>query len=330
MLEHKQVQKKRLSFWKGVMGSKEIGILIPLLIICTVTTIVNPVFLSMSNIINLLRSISITLIGAIGMTFVLISGGLDLSVGSTLALGGMVSGYCMSIAGLPVVLSIALGLLAGCAIGFVNGLIITRFSIPPLIVTLGMMNIARGLVNVMSKGRPYSGFPDEFNQIGLGNLFGIPYSVYIALTLALVAGWVLKHTVFGRCIMAVGGNEETTRVSGVNIHKYKVLTYVLMAFFAGIAGIMMASRLSTSQANAGTGWEMTIIASVVIGGTSMFGGSGSITGTVIGVAIMEVLTVAMTMLKIDPYWQKVVVGAIIIFAVGIDTARRRRMSGSRG
>ncbi len=318
------------SAFKKVMASKEIGILIPLILICVITTIINPVFMSASNVINLLRSISVTLIGAIGMTFVLISGGLDLSVGSTLALSGMVSGYCMSVVGMGTIPSIVIGLVAGCLVGLINGLIITKLSIPPLIVTLGMMNIARGLVNVMSKGRPYSGFTDAFNAIGQGSFLGVPYSVFIALVLAILAGLMIKYTVFGRSVMAIGGNEETTRVSGVNIHRYKILTYVMMSFFAGVVGLLMASRLGSAQANAGSGWEMTIIASVVIGGTSMFGGSGSILGTVIGVAIMEALTVAMTMLRIDPYWQKVVVGAIIILAVGIDTARRRRMSGNRG
>lgn len=311
-------------------GSKELGIFIPLLLICVVTSVINPAFIGVGNVINLLRSISITLIGAIGMTFVLISGGLDLSVGSTLALSGMVTGYFMSVVKLPFPAAILLGLLAACAVGLCNGLIITKFGIPPLIVTLGMMNIARGVVNVMSKGRPYSGFPDAFNQIGQGSFLGIPYSVYIAAVIAAAAYLMLKYTVFGRCVMAIGGNEETARVSGISIRLYKILTYILVAALSGVAGILMAARLSTSQANAGTGWEMTVIASVVIGGTSMFGGSGSMVGTVIGVAIMEVLTVSMTMLKIDPYWQKVVVGAVIILAVGIDTYRRKRLSGGKG
>jgi len=316
--------------FKKISSNKEVGILIPLIAIIVVTSIINPVFLEPENLVNLLRSISITLIGAIGMTFVLISGGLDLSVGSILGLSGMVTGFFMSVVVLPFPIAIMMGLGAAALVGYANGFMITKFGIPPLIVTLGMMNIARGIVNVMSKGRPYSGFPDAFNNIGQGDFLGIPYSVYIAFAIAAAAYFILKYSVFGRCVMAIGGNEETARVSGINIKSNKIWTYIFVAVLSGLAGILMAARLSTSQANAGTGWEMTVISSVVIGGTSMFGGSGSVTGTIIGVAIMEVLTVAMTMLKIDPYWQKIVVGIIIILAVGIDTYRRSRMSGSRG
>jgi len=331
MIEVKvKAQQPNTSIIKTILSIKEIGILIPLIIICIGTSVVNPAFAGIDNIINLLRSISITAIGAVGMTFILISGGLDLSVGSILGLSGMVTGYFLGIAQMPMGISIILGLSAACIAGFLNGYIITAFSIPPLIVTLGMMNIARGVINVMSKGRPYSGFPDTFNTIGQGSFLGMPYSTYIALVIILVAHFVLKYTVFGRCVTAIGGNEETARVSGINIKKYKILNYILIAIFSGIAGIIMASRLSTSQANAGTGWEMTVIASVVIGGTSMFGGSGTILGTVIGVAIMEVLSVSMTMLRIDPYWQKIVVGTIIIVAVGIDTYRRNHVASGRG
>ncbi len=329
-METNNKNKGILVVLKKILAFREIGILIPLILICVLTTIVNPVFASVDNIINITRNISITLIGAIGMTFVFILGALDLSVGSALALGGMVTGYFLSVVELPIPIAIILGLVVGAIIGLVNGLIVTRFSIPPLIVTLGMMNIARGFVNVMSKGRPYQGFPDAFNEIGIGSFLGIPYSIYIAFVITIIAHFLLKHTVFGRSVMAIGGNEETARVSGININKIKILTYILLATLSAGAGIITAARLSTSQANAGTGWEMTVIASVVIGGTSTFGGYGSIIGTVIGVSIMEVLTVAMTMVQINIYWQKVVVGAIIILAVGIDTYRRKRLSGSRG
>ena len=315
---------------KRVFSIREVGILIPLIAICVITSIINPVFATANNLVNLLRSISITVIGGVGMTFILISGGLDLSVGSVLALGGMITGYCLGVLQAPITISILAGIMAAVAAGLVNGLIIARLHIPPLIVTLGMMNAARGVVNVMSKGRPYSGFPDAFNNIAQNSLLGIPISVYIALVIIILGHLALKYTVFGRCVTAIGGNEETARVSGINISFYKVLNYVLAAVLSGAAGILVASRLSTSQANAGTSWEMTVIASVVIGGTSMYGGSGSIIGTVIGVAIMEVLTVAMTMLRIDPYWQRIAVGAIIVLAVGIDTYRRKLMSGARG
>jgi ribose/xylose/arabinose/galactoside ABC-type transport system permease subunit len=314
------------SLVKGIFSVKEVGILIPLILICLITAIINPAFASTANVVNLMRSISITVIGAVGMTFVLIGGGLDLSIGSVLALGGMVTGFFLAIVQAPIPIAIVLGLLAAATAGVVNGVIIAKFSMPPLIVTLGMMNIARGVVNVMSRGRPYSGFPDAFNAIAQRNVLGIPFSVYIAFVVIIIGHFVLKYTVFGRAITAIGGNEETARVSGINVSFYKIISYIVMSIAAGVAGILMASRLSTSQANAGTGWEMTVIASVVIGGTSMYGGSGSIIGTVIGVAIMEVLTVSMTMLRIDAYWQRIAVGLIIILAVGIETYRRKYIS----
>ena len=318
-----------VSFVKRVLSIREIGILIPLILICVVTSIINPVFASVDNAINLMRSISITVIGAVGMTFVLIGGGLDLSVGSVLALGGMVTGYSLAVLELPIPVAILFGLAAAATAGMVNGLVIAKLKIPSLIVTLGMMNIARGVVNVMSRGRPYSGFPPAFNAIAQRAVFGIPFSVYIAVLIIISGHIILKHSVFGRSVTAIGGNEETARVSGINIPFYKVMCYVIMSALSGTAGILIASRLSTSQANAGMGWEMTVIASVVIGGTSMYGGAGTIIGTVIGVAIMETLTVSMTMLRIDPYWQRIAVGLIIVLAVGIDTYRRKFMSAAK-
>jgi ribose/xylose/arabinose/galactoside ABC-type transport system permease subunit len=241
-------------------------------------------------------------------------------------MGGMVAGYCMAVLGLPILPAIFIGLLAATSVGLFNGFVISKLTIPPLIVTLGTMNIARGIINVMSRGRPYSGFPDAFNAIGTTQIFGLPLSVYIAFLFIIAGHIVLKYTVFGRSITAIGGNEETARVSGINVARYKIINYVIMGLLSGVVGIIIAARLATSQASAGTGWELNVIASVVIGGTSLFGGSGSILGTVIGVAIMESLTVAMVMMRIDPYWQRIVVGAIIILAVGIDVYRRKFMS----
>lgn len=324
---NKEVQDNSYSIINRILQNKETGILIPLILICVVAGIVNPAFFSISNIIDLLRSISFTIIVGVGMTFVLISGGLDLSVGSVIGLTGMITGGCL-VKGFPIVVSILLGLLTGIIVGLVNGLIIVRFKIPPLIVTLGMMYIARGVVYVISKGRPFYPFPESFKQIGLGTFSGIPYSIYIALIIVLLGHFLLNYTTFGRSVMALGGNEEATRVSGINISKIKVLTYCITSLLCGVTGILMAARLSSSQANAGTGWEMTVIASVIIGGTSLFGGSGSVIGSLIGAAIMQVLTNAMVLMSVDVYWQNIVVGMIIIIAVGIDTYRRSKLSGS--
>ena len=315
---------------KKVFSSKEVGILIPWILICVITSIANPAFISFNNVINLLRSVSITLIGSIGVTFVLISGQLDLSVGSIMGLAGLVTGMFLDKYQAPVWLAILAGLFAAALVGLFNSVIITKFKIPALIVTLGSMYIGRGIINVISKGVPFGSFPENFKQLGQGTFLGVPYSVYIAFLIMAVGAFALKYTVYGRSTMAIGGNMETARVSGIHIGRIVTLTYVISAVCAGIAGILTASRLSSAQANAGTGWEMTIVSAVVIGGTSMYGGSGSIVGTLIGVAIMETLTVAMTMLRVDAYWQKVVVGAIIIIAVGIDTYRRSKAASDKG
>lgn len=324
----KEMKKKTIG--QKIFSSKEMGIFIPWVLICIVTSIVNPAFISMNNIINLLRSISITLIGAIGVTFVLISGQLDLSVGSIMGLGSLMTGFFLDACQAPVWISILGGLAAAALVGFFNGLVITRFKIPALIVTLGTMYIGRGIINVISRGVPFGSFPESFKQLGQGSFLSIPYSVYIAFAMMLAAAVILKYTTFGRSVMAIGGNLETARLSGIHVSGIVIGTYLISAACAGVAGFLTASRLSSAQANAGTGWEMTIVSAVVIGGTSMYGGSGSILGTLIGVAIMETLTVSMTMLRVDAYWQKVVVGAIIIIAVGIDTYRRAKAASDKG
>jgi ribose transport system permease protein len=306
---------------------REAGIFLALLAICIITAVINPVFISRANLIDVGRTISFTLIVAVGMTFVLISGGLDLSVGSQIGLSGMVTGWAL-VQGLPVPLAIMMGIGTGFLIGALNGAVIVRFQIPPLIVTLGSMYIARGMVFVISRGRPFYPFPDSFKVMGQGTLWGIPFSVYFAFLMVAVGHYILNHTVFGRSVVALGGNEEATRVSGIHTRRIKNIVYIITGVCASFTGILMASRLSSSQAGAGTGWEMTVIASVIIGGTSMYGGSGSVIGTVIGAAIMSVLTNAMVLMNVSVYWQNILVGFIIILAVGLDTWQRRK-SGER-
>lgn len=318
------------SIFKRIISSKEFGIFIPWLVICIVTTIANPAFASVANIVNLLRSISITLIGGVGVTFIFISGQMEMSIGSTMGLASIITGMCLERYHVPVILSILAGLGVAALIGLFNGFVVSQFGIPALIVTLGTMYIGRGMVNVICKGVPFSDFPDSFIAIGNGNFLGIPFSVYIAFAVMIIGSIVLKYTVFGRSVMAIGGNRETARLSGIHIAPLTIATFMISSVTAGIAGILQASRLSSAQANAGTGWEMTVIAAVVIGGTSMFGGAGSMIGTLIGAGIMETLTVSMTMLRVDAYWQKIVVGAIIIIAVGLDTYRRSKVSANKG
>ena len=323
-----QVEKKE-NFLKKIMKVREMGILLPFLAICVVTAIINPVFLYKANLVEIARSISFTVIMGVGMTFVMIGAGIDLSIGSVLALTGIVSGKILQ-AGLPIWLAIICGMCVGVIVGAVNGFVISKYKIPPMIATLGMMYIVRGVVYVMTKGQPIYPFPDAFNQIGQGYFLGLPYSVYIATVVLILGNFILKRTTFGRSVMAVGGNVETARISGILVKKTTVLMYIVCSVFATITGILMTARLSSAQVNAGTDSALTVIAAVIIGGTSIIGGSGSVWGTLIGTGIMTVLSYAMVLTRVSVYWQQIVVGVTIVLAVIIDTTRRSKMSGSRG
>ena len=222
--------------------------------------------------------------------------------------------------------AIIIGVVVGGIIGLVNGLIITKLDIPPLITTLGTQYIVKGITNVITQGKPVTGFPDSFNFIGGGSAAGIPVPVFFAAILFVLAFVIYKYTTFGRKLLAVGGNKETARLCGINSTRIQIIAFVVAGATAALVGILTAARLSSAQAAAGTGIEMTYIASVVIGGTSLSGGNSSTVGTLIGVGIMETLTVTTTLLHIDTYYQKIVVGIIIIVAVGIDVVRHKRLA----
>jgi ribose transport system permease protein len=301
--------------------NENVGILLFFILLCVFVGLVNPSFWSFANLINLLRSISFTCIVGVGMTLIIIHGGIDISVGSLIGLGHMLTGVLM-INGVPVGIAILLGIGAGFLYGAVNGLIITRMRIPPLITTLGSLYIARGMVYVMTQGKPVYPFPEAFNNLGVQELLGIPYSVYIMVLIVLIGHVLLKYTLIGRYLYAIGGSEDTARISGINVDRVKIIAYSVGGGLATLVGILMAARMNSSIPNAGDGWEMRVIASVIIGGTSLFGGEGSILGTLVGASIMSVLSVAMVMLNVSVYWQNIVVGVILIAAVGLDQLRR--------
>lgn len=262
---------------------------------------------------------------AAAMTFVLIAAGLDLSVGSVIAFGGIVGSMVLA-AGAPIFLGILAGVLTGAGIGFINGFVVVKFGIPPLIVTLGMMYAGQGAVLVVTRGTPVYPLPAAFNAIGQGNLAGIPYVVLIAAVVGIVAHIVLTRTTYGRMVFATGGNAETSRLSGINVNFVNLTVYILTGMAAAFVGMLMASRLASAQPGAGAGWELQVIAAVIIGGTSMFGGSGSILGSLLGVLFMNVVSTGMIMMRISAYWQNLVVGVIIVVAVGIDQYRRRKVA----
>jgi ribose transport system permease protein len=310
---------------KAVMGRfiqrQESSIIIALLLYMIIVSIVNPTFISRANLFNVLRSSGFTLITVVGMTFILITGGLDLSVGSVLALGGVITGIACR-EGLPVPFAILLGAGMGFIIGLINGFIVVKAGIPPLIVTLGMQYAAKGLVSVLTKGIPIYPLPVSFKLIEKVRAFGIPAVVIFALLIAIAGHVLLSSTEFGRSIYALGGNEEAARISGIRTKRTKLWVYVVTSTLAALAGIFMAARLGSAEAAAGTGYELTVICAAIIGGTSTFGGTGTILGSVLGAFFMEVLTNSLTLMRISVYWQNLVVGTILILAVLLDQYKR--------
>ena len=291
--------------------------IVPLAILCIVTGMINPLFFAGSNMIDLARSVSFLLIVSVGVTYVLLGASLDMSIGSVMGLGGAICGLCL-VNSLSVWFSILMGLLASAVVGIVNAVLIVNCRIPALIATLGTMYVARGIVNVLTKGEPYYPLPDEFKVLGQGTLAGIPYSVFIAVAIVLIAHFVIKKTSYGRSLMAVGGNREASRVSGINVKRVLFSAHVLVSLLAGFVGIIKAARLSSAQ--------MTAVAAVIIGGTSMYGGYGSVLGTILGCALMETISNAMVLLHVSVYWQKITIGIIMVAAVGIDTFRLKKIA----
>ena len=320
-MENKVV--RRTNIFKKLFALKESSIIIPTLLLVIIVEIINPVFLSGNNVINILRSSSYTLIAALGMTFVMISGGIDLSVGSVVALGGVICGFSMQL-GIPIFLSILLGLISGLIVGLINGLIIVKFKIAPLMMTLGTMYIARGVVYVLTEGAPVYPLPKAFEQIEQSYFLYIPTICWVSFILAIMAHFLLSNTTFGRSIYAIGGNSEAARLSGIKVQKIKYLIYTITGIFCALTGIFQASRLGSAQAGAGTGFELAVIAAVVIGGTSTFGGIGTILGTVVGVIFTNMLSNSMTILKISIFWQTLAVGLILVIAVILDGYKREK------
>ncbi|MDZ4659327.1 MAG: ABC transporter permease [Bythopirellula sp.] len=289
-------------------------------------------FLTVDNTLNVLRQISINVCLSIGMTMIILSGGIDLSVGSILALSGaiaaglMKNGVTLDRFGVQlqftVVGGIVAGIVVGTTLGLCNGLAITRFRLPPFVATLGMLSIARGLTMLWTGGFPITSLGDEFGKLGTGYFLGIPMPVCIAAVLVGIFVVVTERTRFGRYLYAIGGNERAAQLSGIDVPQVKLCVYACGGLLSGIAGLLVTSRLDSATPNAGTGYELDSIAAVVIGGTSLSGGRGSIWGTLLGCLIIGVLNNGMVLLEVSPFWQQVVKGVVIIFAVAIERANR--------
>ena len=324
-MDGKRKRKGLSAISRWFLQRQESSVILVLVLYCIIVGVVNPVFFSPSNIINVLHSTGFTLIIVVGMTLVLITAGLDLSVGSVFALGAIICGLCCN-AGLPVWLSIAAGTGVGAVFGLLIGTTIVKTGIPPLMITLGMQYVGRGLVSGITKGVPIYPLPDSFVSIEAARIFGeIPPIVPISLLFAVVGHILLSRTTFGRSVYALGGNQEAARISGINIDRTKILVYVITSTLAAFAGIMMASRLGSAEPSTGTGLELKVICACIIGGTSSFGGTGTVLGAALGAVFMEVITNSLTLMRIPVYWQNLVFGGILILAVLLDQYKRKLM-----
>ncbi|MER2106046.1 MAG: ribose ABC transporter permease [Solibacillus sp.] len=302
---------------KEMLG--KLGPLLGLLLIVVVITILNPSFMTTDNILNILRQVSISALIAFGMTFVILTGGIDLSVGSTLALTGAVAATMLA-SGMDPVLTMVAALALGAILGAVNGVIIAKGKVAPFIATLATMTIYRGLTLVYTDGRPVSDLGNEisFQMLGKGYFFGIPVPV-CTMILAFVALYIIMHkTTFGRRVYAVGGNEGASKLSGINVDRVKIAVYSLTGMLAALSALILTSRLNSAQPTAGTSYELDAIAAVVLGGTSLTGGKGWIFGTLVGALIIGVLNNGLNLIGVSSFFQQVVKGIVILIAVLID------------
>jgi ribose transport system permease protein len=291
-------------------------------LLCAVLTIASPVFLTTTNVLNILRVASLLVILAIGQTVVILTAGIDLSIGSVLTLASAITALALK-AGIPLPLAVAAGLVVGAALGFLNGLMVAVVKLPPFIATYGMMWVAAGFAVVLLKGHVVYGFDEDFRFLGVGNVMGVPMPIVLMVAMWVPSYLLLRHTTFGRSLYAVGANQEAARLSGIKKDQILMLAYTLSGLLAAAAGLVFVARLNASEAGMGANLLLPAIAAVVIGGTSLFGGEGGIVGTLIGALIMTIVQNGMNLLGIESVWQGVVLGALIIVAVLVDQWARK-------
>ncbi|MGZ0655889.1 ABC transporter permease [Coraliomargarita sp. W4R72] len=309
---------------KSVDFIKRNGIYVVLLVLIFFFSVASENFLVSHNLMNVARQVSMLGIAAVGFAFVLLLGGIDLSVGSNITLVNIVAGWCMVNAGMNPVFAIILALVLGTAIGFTNGWIIANLKMPSLIVTLAMMIIIEGVAYLICKGLPIYGFPESFAVIGQGYVGPIPIPVIIMIVVMGIGAFILNKTYFGRYFYAVGGNEEAANLSGIKVKKVKYLVYSLSGFFAGLAGIVILSRTNSAQVLAGKGLEFDILTACVLGGVSVTGGFGKISNVVAGVLILGVLSNGLVLLNVTQFSQMVIKGVVLMAAVAFDCLQHRK------
>lgn len=308
--------------FKKILNNDNTSAIIVLLVLCVAMAILSPVFLTANNLINVLNQVIVYAILAAGMSTVIFTGGIDLSVGGVLAVAGITCGKMMH-SGIPMLPAILVGIALATVIGFFNGFLVAYCKLQPMIATLGVFQIARGIALTVTGGRTVTGFSDAFKWIGNGRLFGtlIPVAVLFMLAIYLIMYYVLKYRRLGRIIYSIGGNMEATRLSGINVKKYKMYAYAICGLMAGIAGIIYTAKLNSAQGIAGEGYEQEGIAASVIGGASLVGGRGNIWGTLVGACVMGVIRNGMNLLNVSSYIQQIVIGVVILLAVLFDSYR---------
>lgn len=300
------------------------GPLCGLILLCVTMTFLSPLFLTPGNLTDLGTRVAVVAILALGQTFVIVSGGIDLSVGSVLGLAGVVFGWAGAVAELPIPAALLLGLGAGALAGLVNGSLITLGNLPPFIATLAMLSAARGLALVISGGFPLDPMPEEVRDLGSGLLGFVPLPVVLMVVVWALTAVVLRSTYTGRCAYAIGKDEEASRLSGINVDRQKLIIYVLSGLFAAVAGVLLAASLASAQPQSGFTLELDAIAAVLIGGASLSGGVGTASGTMIGALVLGVLRNGLDLLNVAAFWQQVIIGAVIALSAMTDTLRRRR------
>jgi len=301
-----------------------VGLTVVVIVLAIIFTLINPRFATVANLANVLTQASHVIIIAVAMTFVITSAGIDLSVGSVLALVTVI-GFALIKSGMPPVLAVMIMFALGAAIGCFTGALIALVKIPPFIATLGMMVSLRGLALLHSAGQMHYGLPKSLSWFGQGSVAGVPVPVIIALSFAVFGAWLFNHTKFGLHVRAIGGNREAARLAGVPVNLIEILVYGLMGLVTALGGLIMIARIDSTQATIGTGMEIHIISAVIIGGTSLFGGRGSIYGTVLGAILLAMMTNALVIAGVDHFWQLVIMGIIVLLAVAIGNLRERRI-----
>jgi ribose transport system permease protein len=308
---------------RKLLAIPETGIVLPLVLFTVVFLCVDRGFLSPNSTAAMLRGIAFVGIIAIAQTWLMVSGEIDLSVGSVAGLCAVVSAWLMKEAGCPIAMGLLGGLAVGAAAGLVNGLVAVRLGIPGFIATLGMLYIARGLNYLLCKGYPIYPIPAPLKAFGKAEPFGVSWAFVIFVVLVLIGDFCLRKTVFGRKVLATGGNPEVARIAGIGTRAVRISCYTLTGLMAAIAGMLLMAQLNVGQPEIGAGWELDVIASVVIGGVSLFGGVGTVAGTFLGLLIMQVVRSGLVVTGVNTHWQTVAVGVIMIVAVGVDLLRRR-------